>query len=189
MLKGRTNHRTAWVCALAFALCPALAGEARAQEWVYKPSTSTGPTIDAYVKQVGPEANIIAHGDLQIDGKSVNCGKRPTVINPNFDSWGGAFPGFLILNTNKISGLTTQVKLYIYSHECGHILHGPSETAADCYAVRRARREGWLTREALEDICAAFNIAGHGPVHPDAKARCSQLRQCFASRAGAAPSP
>ena len=31
---------------------------------------------------------------LKLDGVSVNCGTRPTVLNPNFDSWGGAFPGF-----------------------------------------------------------------------------------------------
>ena len=29
------------------------------------------------------------------------------MLNPNFDSWGGAFPGFLILNTKKIAGLST----------------------------------------------------------------------------------
>ena len=60
--------------------------------------------------------------------------------------------------------------------------YGPSETAADCYAVRRARREGWLSKQALEDICAVFNIAGHGPMHPDPEARCDQLRQCFGKK-------
>jgi len=27
-----------------------------------------------------------------------------------------------------------------------------------------------------------FNIAGHGPVHPDPEDRCNQLRQCFAKK-------
>jgi hypothetical protein len=74
------------------------------------------------------------------------------------------------------------VQWLIYYHECGHILYGPSETAADCYAVRRARRERWLSKQALEDICAVFNIAGHGPMHPDPEARCDQLRQCFGKK-------
>jgi hypothetical protein len=74
------------------------------------------------------------------------------------------------------------VQWLIYYHECGHILFGPSETAADCYAVRRARREGWLNKQALGDVCALFNIAGHGPMHPDPEARCDELRQCFAKK-------
>jgi hypothetical protein len=42
-------------------------------------------------------------------------------MTSNFDSWGGAFPGFLILNTKKIQGLSTQVK------ECGHQFVGADE--------------------------------------------------------------
>ena len=76
-----------------------------------------------------------------------------------------------------------RVQWLIYYHECGHILRGPNEGAADCYAVRRARREGWLNRKTLEDICTTFNIAGHGPVHADPDQRCIQLRQCFNKKA------
>jgi hypothetical protein len=42
-------------------------------------------------------------------------------------SWGGA-PGFVILNTKKIDGLSTAVKLYVYSRECRHQWEGPDET-------------------------------------------------------------
>jgi hypothetical protein len=76
------------------------------------------------------------------------------------------------------------VQWLIYYHECGHIVYGPSESAADCYAVRRARREGWLSGAALDEICAVFNIAGHGPSHPDPEKRCEQLRQCFTNKRG-----
>jgi len=179
MLKGWTIHRAAWVCALAFVLCPALAGEARAQEWVYKPSTSSGPTIDAYMKQVGPEASIVPHGTLTIDGKAVNCGKRPTVLNPNFDSWGGAFPGFLILNTNKISGLTTQVKLYIYSHECGHQFVGADEIQADLFAIRRGLKWGWLDAQGMEDICTFISQLKGDSVHPPGPKRCETMRKHY----------
>ena len=73
-----------------------------------------GPTIDEYVKQ-WRNAKVVPPGSLKIDGSTVKCGKRPTVLNSYFDSWGGAFPGFLILNTKKINGLSTAVKLYVYS--------------------------------------------------------------------------
>ena len=62
----------------------------------------TARPSNEYMKDAGPDVKFVAHGSLKIDGKSVNCGKRPTVMNPNFDSWGGAFPGFVILNTKKI---------------------------------------------------------------------------------------
>ncbi|MCJ7599454.1 MAG: hypothetical protein MUO41_12710, partial [Methyloceanibacter sp.] len=78
---------------------------AQAQEWSGREgSTTDGPTIEEYLKEA-PDSKLIPHGQLKIDGRSVNCGTRPTVLNSNFDSWGGAFPGFVILNTKKIDGL------------------------------------------------------------------------------------
>ncbi|MGV1014315.1 MAG: hypothetical protein ACOYB4_05025 [Methyloceanibacter sp.] len=179
MLTGRTNYCVAWVCALVFALCASLAHEAHAQEWVYQGSKTSGPTIDAYAKQVGPEATIVDHGALSIDGKSVNCGKRPTVLNPNFDSWGGAFPGFLILNTKKISGLSTQVKLYIYSHECGHQFVGADEIKADLFAIRRGVKWGWLDAQGMEDICTFISQLKGDSVHPPGPKRCETMRKHY----------
>ena len=124
----------------------------RAQEHTFLQG-SAGPTIDDYVKQAGTDVKIVPHGTLKIDGRMVNCGKRPTVLNSNFDSWGGAFPGFVILNTKKINGLSTAVKLYVYSHECGHQFVGPDETKADLFAIRRGVKWGWLDAVGMEDIC------------------------------------
>src|SRR5262249_9704457 len=72
-----------------------------AQEQTF-PQGSGGPTIDEYLQQ-WRDAKLVSAGRLKIDGRTVNCGTRPTVINSNFDSWGGAFPGFLILNPKKIN--------------------------------------------------------------------------------------
>ena len=96
----------------------------------------------------------------------MNCGKRPTVLNSNFDSWGGAFPGFVILNTKKINGLSTAVKLYVYSHECGHQFEGPDETKADLFAIRRGVKWGWLDAVGMEDICAFISTLKGDSVHP-----------------------
>jgi hypothetical protein len=121
-------------------------------------------------------------GRLVIGGRRLSCGATATLIRD--------FEGFavsstvIMLNLQALKDLPRPVQWLIYYHECGHILYGPGETAADCYAVRRARREGWLNTQTLDDICATFNIAGHGPVHPDPKARCDQLRQCFAKKGG-----
>jgi len=123
---------------------------------------------------------LVPAGKLVISGRRLTCGNTQTLLRD--------FEGFavsstvIMLNMQALNELPQQVQWLIYYHECGHILLGPSETSADCYAVRRARREGWLGEQGLNDICAVFNIAGHGPVHPDPVARCNQLRQCFAKR-------
>jgi hypothetical protein len=123
---------------------------------------------------------IVPAGRLMIEGKRLSCGSTKTLLR---DFQGFAVSSTVImLNMQALKDLPRQVQWLIYYHECGHILFGPSETAADCYAIRRARREGWLNEQGLNDVCAVFNIAGHGPVHPDPEARCNQLRQCFVKK-------
>ena len=123
---------------------------------------------------------IVSAGRLIIEGRRLSCGTTKTLLR---DFQGFAVSSTVImLNMQAMKDLPRQVQWLIYYHECGHILYGPNETSADCYAMRRARREGWLNNQVLSDICAAFNIAGHGPVHPDPEARCNQLRQCFAKK-------
>ena len=126
------------------------------------------------------QGKLVAPGRLVIEGRRLSCGATATLIRD--------FEGFavsstvIMLNMQALTPLPRQVQWLIYYHECGHILLGPSETAADCYAVKRARREGWLNEQTLSDVCAVFNIAGHGPAHPDPQTRCDQLRQCFAKK-------
>ena len=125
---------------------------------------------------------LVPAGRLVIAGRRLSCGTTQTLLRD--------FEGFavsstvIMLNMQALNPLPQKVQWLIYYHECGHMLFGPSETSADCYAVRRARREGWLDEQALDDICAVFNIAGHGPVHPDPEERCNQLRQCFVKKGG-----
>jgi hypothetical protein len=140
---------------------------------------SSLPPEDAAALEQG---KLVAPGRLVVAGRRLSCGTTATLLRD--------FEGFavsstvIMLNMQALKELPRPVQWLIYYHECGHILYGPGETAADCYAVRRARREGWLGKTGLEDICAVFNIAGHGPVHPDPEARCDQLRQCFAKKSG-----
>jgi hypothetical protein len=100
-------------------------------------------------------------------------------MNPIFDSWGGAFPGFLILNSKKISGLSTQVKLYIYSHDSGHQFEGPDETRADLFAIRRGVKWGWLDAQGMEDICTFISQLKGDAVHPPGPQRCETMRNYY----------
>ncbi len=180
MRHGGATLRAALSFAVAIAFCAAHPAAANAQEWSGKEgSTTSGPSLDEYLKQIGPEGKVVGHGQLKLDGKAVNCGKRPTVLHPNFDSWGGAFPGFLILNTKKISGLSTQVKLYIYSHECGHQFEGADETKADLFAIRRGVKWGWLDAQGMEDICVFISQLKGDSVHPPGPQRCETMRKYY----------
>jgi hypothetical protein len=188
MRVGRAGLGLALAGALVIAFCVAHPHAGNAQEWSGKEgSTTSGPSLDEYLKQIGPDGKIVGHGDLKLDGKAVNCGKRPTVLNPNFDSWGGAFPGFLILNSKKISGLTTQVKLYIYSHECGHQFEGADETRADLFAIRRGVKWGWLDAQGVEDICIFISQLKGDSVHPPGPQRCETMRKYYGELIGSAP--
>jgi hypothetical protein len=173
-----TRLEGALLGALIFGACALQPGFARAQESTFL-GGSSGPTVDEYLKEAGPEAKLIAQGTLKIDGKTVNCGKRPTVLNSNFDSWGGAFPGFVILNTKKIAGLSTAVKLYVYSHECGHQFEGPDETKADLFAIRRGVTRGWLDAVGMEDICTFISTLKGDGVHPPGPERCETMRKYY----------
>jgi hypothetical protein len=157
------------------AVSPALA-----QEWwgQSEGSTVSGPTVEEYLKEA-PGAKLIPFDKFKIDGKSAICGKRPVVLNSNFDSWGGAFPGFLIINTKKVNGLSTPVKLYIYSHECGHQFEGPDETKADLFAIRRGVKWGWLDAVGMEDICAFISTLKGDAVHPPGPQRCETMRKYY----------
>jgi len=179
MLTGRVIFRFSAVVMIVLGGLAVLSGETRAQEFVYRGGAAGGPTMEQYLEQVGPVGKAIPHGGLKIDGVSVNCGTRPTVLNPNFDSWGGAFPGFLILNTKKIEGLSTQVKLYIYSHECGHQFIGADETKADLFAIRRGVKWGWLDAEGMEEICTFISQLKGDAVHPPGTKRCETMRAYY----------
>jgi hypothetical protein len=147
-------------------------------------STTSGLSLEQYLKEAGPDATVFQHGALKIGGHSVTCGKRPTVMNSNFVSRGGAFPDFLILNTKKIQGLSTQVKLYVYNLECGHQFVGASETKADLFAIRRGVKEGWLDAQGVEDICTFVSHMKGDSVHAPGPERCETMRRNYRQLGG-----
>ena len=142
-----------------------------------------GPTPEEYVRQVGGDARIVPSGMLTIDGYKVYCGTRPTVLDNKLDDYGAAFPGFLILNPKLLARIKSlPVKLWIHAHECGHQFRGPDEETADCFAVQRGRRQGWLTPEGLEDVCLFMAPAKADNVHFTGTQRCEAMKACYADR-------
>lgn len=135
--------------------------------------------LQDYMKQAGPQAKVVAAGELRIDGHKAVCGRRPTVIDPAFDSWGGAYPGYLIINPKRTDGLSKTIKLFIYAHECGHQFVARDEEAADCFGIKRGRRYGWLDEQGLEEVCTFMSGLKGDSEHAAGPDRCEKMRACY----------
>lgn len=142
-------------------------------------ASETAPTPEEYVAHVGGGAQLVPPGALRLDGHRVMCGQRPTVLDNTLDDYGAAYSGFIILNPRLMNRVSTPVKLWIYAHECGHQFRGPDEETADCFAVQRGRRQGWLTQEGLEEVCQFISPAKESRMHFSGSHRCAAMRKCF----------
>lgn len=138
------------------------------------------PTVSEYVAHVGEGAQVVPSGQLHLDGITFTCGQRPTVLNARLDDYAAAYYGFLIINTERFTRLPPILKRYAYTHECGHQYMGRNELAADCYAIKRGRREGWLNEGGLERICQFIGQSKGDAAHPAGTKRCQHMRRCFA---------
>lgn len=156
------------LCALLLAVCVGFDGRATA-----------GPTPEEYATHVGAGAQIVPSGDLRLDGKRAMCGQRPVVLDGQLDDYGAAYPGFLILNPKLMGKVSTPVKMWIFAHECGHQFRGPDEDTADCFAVQRGRRQGWLTTDGLQEVCNFIAPAKGDSMHFSGSHRCEAMRKCF----------
>ena len=168
---GRASYRLVWVllAPLIFGLHAAMAD-------------LRTPTPEEYVEHVGGDATIVAAGEFKLDGYALYCGTRPTVVDSTLDDYGAAYPGYLIMNLKLLARVSTPVKLWIYSHECGHQFRGPDEATADCFAVQRGRRQGWLSPGGVEEICEFILPAKGDSMHFSGSHRCEKMRQCFSDR-------
>jgi hypothetical protein len=117
---------------------------------------------------------------VTLAGRKMSCGKADIMIDHTLPSEGGAGETILILNPSMLNQQPPTVRLFVFTHECGHISVGDSELEADCFAVHRGVREGWLNRKGLRQVCDSFEGAPETATHPSAKRRCAYLDRCFA---------
>jgi len=138
------------------------------------------PRPEAYATD--NDATLAPAGQLEIDGRRMTCGAFPTVLDAHYNDFGGAYRGFIILNPRLFGELPTPVKLWIYSHECAHQTVGQDEVKADCAAVQRGRKEGWLNAAGLAQICEFMRPARADRSHFGGAQRCELMQQCFAQK-------
>jgi hypothetical protein len=176
---GAMATRTCTVFAIAMAA--AMAGRVSAQSPNPLPHP---PALDAYLAQSG--GTVIPAGEFEIDGQRIACGAAPTVLDSGLATFGISAPGFIVLNPKRLTGLPTPLKLFIFSHECAHqTTH--DETRADCLALQRGTREGWLTADGFGQICAFLRPWPADARHRNGVERCELMWVCLHGRIAASP--
>ena len=137
------------------------------------------PTLDEYLSISSDRS--LAPVDYKIDAASAACGKVRIVFNPKLNDVAAAEPGFVIINPKFFYPLPGSIRKYVFGHECGHQLHGPSEEAADCYAVTRGEAQGWLDAIGVQGICDFWKNNPGDSKHLPGPARCELMKRCFAN--------
>ena len=136
--------------------------------------------------------NWVGHS-ITLAGHKMVCGKADILLDRELPSEGGAGDTTLILNPDMLNAQPPTVRLFVFTHECGHLTVGDSELDADCWAVGRGVREHWLDRRGLDQVCQSFDGAPETDTHPSAKRRCAHLDRCFtkalAEQPPTAPAP
>ena len=82
---------------------------------------------------------------VTLAGRKMNCGKADIMIDRNLPSEGGAGETVLILNPNMLNQQPPTVRLFVFTHECGHISVGDSEL--DAVSGLRLGADDYLTKD------------------------------------------
>lgn len=128
------------------------------------------------------QAQVFPPGTFAIDGIPVNCGPTTTILNPGLPDVAMADGnGNIILNPAVLNGLPTVLKLYWYAHECGHYHVGANEVAADCWAIRIGRDQGWFPPQAFQDLVQMFWNNPGDMAHPSGMQRVQNMMQCYSA--------
>ena len=121
-------------------------------------------------------------GAIELAGRTVRCANVEVVMDRRLPSEGAAAPGVLILNPGMLNEQPATVRLFVFHHECGHHHVGDSELKADCWAVERGVRDGWLNQRGLKEVCDSFEDAPETSSHPSGRRRCRNHRSMLRHR-------
>lgn len=120
-------------------------------------------------------------GTFRIDGLPVSCGPTVFILNPSLPDVGMAQPGVIHMNPNVLWSMPTSLKLFWASHECGHQVVGANESAADCWAIRLGRNQGWFPPSEFNHLIWMFRNNTGDITHPPGPVRVSRMIACYNS--------
>lgn len=120
---------------------------------------------------------------IEMAGRQVYCDRVRLRLDRHLENLGAAAldERLLVLNPLLLRQYSKTVQLFVFYHECGHHHVGGSELKADCWAVDRGVRDGWLDRNGLGQVCRSFEDAPETETHPSGRHRCANIDRCFAT--------
>jgi hypothetical protein len=136
--------------------------------------------LSAFLGASRSNAQIFPPGSFSVDGIPIVCGPVTFVYQPQLNDVGmNNGRGVIFLNPNVLSRLPTVLKLYWVAHECGHTFVGPNEVAADCWAIKTGKAQGWFPPQAFQMLYQMFQNSPGDMAHPSGPARVANMLQCY----------
>lgn len=138
---------------------------------------ASAPTLSA--------AQVFGPGQFRLGPFPVGCGGALTVVQPAVGDWARAVPPgptnppMIIIDSTFLASAPLPVQLFTYAHECGHHMVGMNENAADCWAARIGRRQGWFTPQTMQFLTQAFQWNPGDWTHAPGPARLQNIWACF----------
>lgn len=139
--------------------------------------TSVIISLLAFAPHPAKAQRLILPGALLLAGYRATCGPVDTMIQPINDI-AAAYRGRIILHP-RVLDLPRAQQLFWYTHECSHQIFGPSEAAADCWAVQQGKIQGWMSGEELKKLVASMRGFPGDATHADGITRVAQIEKCF----------
>jgi hypothetical protein len=124
-------------------------------------------------------SQVFPPGQFSIDGIPVSCGGLPTILTPNIPDVAMNNGQAILINPNVAGSQPTVLKLFWYAHECGHSVVGANESAADCWAIRTGRDQGWFPPNAFGLLINMFKNNPGDMTHAPGPARVNNMIQCY----------
>ena len=112
-----------------------------------------------------------------IGGATLSCFGADTYVS-NINDLAKALPGQIILSP-ILSNYHPIIQIFVYMHECGHQVVGSNEAAADCWAIKVGRDQGWLPPAATGLLVQAFGNSPGDWTHAPGPYRIQQMAACY----------
>lgn len=139
-------------------------------------------------------AQVYSPGQFALRGIPVACGSVVTVVRSGIGDAARAIPGsagqapVILVDPSFLQSAPTPVLLFVYAHECGHHNVGSNENAADCWAAKLGRRQGWFDTTTMQFLVQTFQWNPGDWTHAPGPVRLQNIWNCYTSVNGGSPS-
>lgn len=117
-----------------------------------------------------------------IGGVRVSCMGVPTWLDGGINDIAIAVLGAIVLSP-ALGNWPPVVQVFVYAHECAHHIPaiGSNENAADCWAIKLGRNQGWINFQGLRVIQTYFQNNQGDWTHLPGGMRIQQMQTCFST--------